>query len=161
MLIRIYLEPLVDSSLCRAMVESSASIARLNACGTKQGTPQRRVISPLLTNLFLYYTTDGWERRKRSNIPFERHADDIIVHCKSEKQAQWLREATEKGYSQYKLEVHPKNMKVVYCKDEKRSGHYPDEKFDFLGFTFRPRLAGYPRGRRFRKLGDSSGCFWR
>jgi RNA-directed DNA polymerase len=36
------------------------------------------------------------------------------------------------------LELHPKT-KIVYCKDGKRKGTYPNVKFDFLGYEFRPR----------------------
>ncbi len=112
-----------------------------------KGTPQGGVISPLLANLFLHYAFDEWMRRNHPSIPFERYADDIIVHCESEKQAQWLREAMEKRFSRCKLELHPEKTKVVYCKDDKRSGHYPNEKFDFLGFTFRPRLTKFREGK--------------
>jgi len=86
-------------------------------------------------------------RRHQPNNPFERDADDIIVHCKSEKQALWMWEALEKRLSQCQLELHPDRTKVVYCKDKKRSGHYPHEKFDFLGFTFRPRLTKFREGK--------------
>ena len=37
------------------------------------------------------------------------------------------------------LELHPEKTKVVYCKDEDRRRTYPNEKFDFLGYTFQPR----------------------
>ncbi len=112
-----------------------------------KGTPQGGVISPLLANLFLHYAFDEWMRRKQGNIPFERYADDIIVHCRSEEQARWMWEAMEKRLSQCRLELHPKKTKVVYCKDGMRRGHYPNEKFDFLGFTFRPRLTKFREGK--------------
>jgi RNA-directed DNA polymerase len=51
-----------------------------------KGAPQGGVVSPLLANLFLHYAFDKWMRRNQPYIPFERYADDIIVHCKSEKQ---------------------------------------------------------------------------
>jgi hypothetical protein len=38
------------------------------------------------------------------------------------------------------LEMHPTKTKIVYCKDKKRKGGYPNVKFDFLGYCFRPRL---------------------
>jgi RNA-directed DNA polymerase len=38
-------------------------------------------------------------------------------------------------------------MLLVNCKDDKRSGHYFNEKFDFLGFTFRPRLTKFREGK--------------
>jgi RNA-directed DNA polymerase len=37
------------------------------------------------------------------------------------------------------LEVHPEKTRIVYCKDDDRKGRYPEEKFTFLGYTFRPR----------------------
>jgi len=59
-----------------------------------KGMPQGGVISPLLANLFLHYAFDEWMRRNCPNIPFERYADDIIVHCRSEKQAKWIKAAS-------------------------------------------------------------------
>jgi RNA-directed DNA polymerase len=56
-----------------------------------KGTPQGSVVSPLLANLFLHYAFDKWMERHQSYIPFERYADDIICHCQSEAQAEWLR----------------------------------------------------------------------
>jgi RNA-directed DNA polymerase len=50
------------------------------------------VISPLLANLFLHYAFDVGMQRHFPVIFFERYADDIIVHCKSEKQASWLKD---------------------------------------------------------------------
>jgi RNA-directed DNA polymerase len=107
----------------------------------EKGSPQGSVISPLLANLFLHYAFDEWMKRNYSAIPFERYADDIIVHCRSEKQACFIKTIIEKRLLQCKLELHPKKTKVVYCKDDKRRGNYPEQKFDFLGYTFRPRLA--------------------
>ena len=56
-----------------------------------KGSPQGSVISPLLANLFLHYGFDEWIRRHYSMIPFERYADDIIVHCKSEEQVGFIK----------------------------------------------------------------------
>jgi RNA-directed DNA polymerase len=126
------------------------SPARLEDCTVVErckGTPQGGVISPLLANLFLHYALDEWMRRNQSGIPFERYADDIIAHCKSERQAMWLRSAMCKRLAQWKLELHPAKTKIVYCRDGWRRGSYPNEKFDFLGFTFRPRLAKSRQGR--------------
>jgi RNA-directed DNA polymerase len=39
------------------------------------------------------------------------------------------------------LEMHPTKTKIIYCKDGKRRGKYPNVKFDFLGYCFRPRVA--------------------
>jgi RNA-directed DNA polymerase len=114
-----------------------------------KGSPQGSVISPLLSNLFLHYAFDEWMRRNYSSIPFERYADDILVHCKSEGQARWIKSAIEKRLRQCRLRLHPQKTKIVYCKDSSRKDNYPKEKFDFLGYTFRPRLSKNRRGEFF------------
>ena len=106
-----------------------------------KGSPQGSVISPLLSNLFLHYAFDEWMRRNHRDIPFERYADDILVHCKSERQARWMKSAIEGRLAECQLELHPEKTKIVYCKDQTRRGNYPNEKFDFLEFTFRARTA--------------------
>ena len=49
------------------------------------GTPQGGVISPLLANIFLHVAFDKWMDKNHPEKPFERYADDIVVHCKTEK----------------------------------------------------------------------------
>jgi len=78
------------------------------------GTPQGGVISPLLANLFLHYAFDEWMQRNYSSILFERYADDIVVHCRSEKQARWIKAMIEKRLVQFGLELHPEKTKIVY-----------------------------------------------
>lgn len=107
--------------------------------GRERGTPQGGVISPLLANLFLHYAFDMWMCRNFPDIPFERYADDAICHCGSEAQATALRAALDARLTDCGLTLHPDKTKIVYCKDESRRGAYPIFKFDFLGYTFRPR----------------------
>ncbi len=115
----------------------------------EKGSPQGSVISPLLANLFLHYAFDEWMRRTYDNIPFERYADDIVVHCRSKEQANWIKMVIEERLKQCRLELHPEKTKIVYCKDTFRKGNYPNEKFDFLGYTFRPRKAKSRNGKFF------------
>ena len=105
----------------------------------EKGTPQGGVISPLLANLFLHYAFDRWLAKRYPQCPFERFADDAIVHCKTEEEAQEVRAAIAARLLQCGLELHPEKTKVVYCKDDDRRSTYTNEKFDFLGYTFRPR----------------------
>jgi RNA-directed DNA polymerase len=114
-----------------------------------RGTPQGAVVSPGLANLFLHYAFDRWMRVHHPDIPFERYADDVICHCRSEAQARALREALEQRFAQCKLQLHPQKTKIVYCKDANRRGSYPQQQFDFLGYTFRPRRAKNRRGELF------------
>ncbi|UCE53420.1 MAG: hypothetical protein JSV31_29965 [Desulfobacterales bacterium] len=63
-----------------------------------------------------------------------------MVHCKSEKHARWLKAVIEERLKQCRLELNPAKTKIVCCKYSYRKGNFPNEKFDFLGYTFRPRL---------------------
>ena len=114
-----------------------------------KGTPQGGVISPLLANIFLHLAFDDWMRETYPDVPFERYADDVVAHCKTERQAQAVRRSIEKRLGQCKLELHPQKTKVVYCKDDNRRGRYVAEKFDFLGYTFRPRRSKNRWGKSF------------
>ena len=115
----------------------------------EKGSPQGSVISPLLANLFLHYAFDEWMRRNHDNIPFERYADDILVHCTSERQARWIKAVIERRLKECRLELNPEKTKIVYCRDSRRKGKYPGKKFDFLGYTFRPRGSKDRYGRLF------------
>jgi RNA-directed DNA polymerase len=114
--------------------EDGTTIAR------DRGTPQGGVVSPILANAFLHYAFDLWMARAYPDLPWCRYADDGLVHCRSEKEALALKAALQARLAECHLELHPTKTKVVYCKDGKRKRKYPNVKFDFLGYCFRPRL---------------------
>ena len=103
------------------------------------GTPQGGVISPILSNLFLHYTFDLWMKRTHPDLPWCRYADDGLVHCRTEQEAEALKAELRARLAECHLELHPTKTKIVYCRDGKRKGTYPNVKFDFLGYCFRPR----------------------
>lgn len=105
-----------------------------------KGTPQGGVVSPVLSNLFLHYAFDLWMGRTFPGFPWCRYADDGLVHCKFERQALAVRAALSSRFAECGLELHPDKTRIVYCKDGSRKGKYPNTKFDFLGFCFRPRI---------------------
>lgn len=101
------------------------------------GTPQGGVISPLLANIFLHVVFDNWMQKYHPQKPFERYADDIVVHCKTERQARFMMSQIKKRMKACQLEIHQDKSKIVNLRG-RSIGKYP-KGFDFLGFTIRPR----------------------
>lgn len=106
-----------------------------------KGAPQGSVVSPLLANLFLHYALDLWLSRHYENVPFERYADDVILHCETQHDAENLLESLQQRLTECGLELHPRKTKIVYCKDSNRKEKHRLVSFDFLGFCFKPRKA--------------------
>jgi RNA-directed DNA polymerase len=116
----------------------------------QKGTPQGGVVSPLLANLFLHYCFDKWMEKEFADQPFERYADDIIVHCRTPKQAEYLLWRIKQRLQECKLQLHPQKTKVVYCRDSNRyKRSHPLVSFTFLGFTFQPRQCRSKIGKYF------------
>jgi len=115
----------------------------------KAGTPQGGVISPVLANLFLHYVFDKWIKTNFPQHPWARYADDGIVHTKTKVEAENLLEKLEQRFKTCELELHSDKTRIVYCKDDDRRGNYPEIKFDFLGYTFRPRRSKNRYGKNF------------
>lgn len=103
---------------------------------TEQGTPQGGVISPLLANIFLHVVFDKWMEKEHPEKPFERYADDIVVHCKTEKQAKFMFREISNRMAACKLLLHPDKTRIVNVRGTAEK-EYP-KGFDFLGFTIRP-----------------------
>jgi retron-type reverse transcriptase len=95
-----------------------------------KGTPQGGVVSPLLANIFLHLSFDDWMRSTHPDVPFERYADDIVAHCKSEEHTQHVLCSIKRRLERCRLEVHPDKTRIVYFKDDDRKGGYPNEKFN-------------------------------
>jgi group II intron reverse transcriptase/maturase len=113
-----------------------------------RGTPQGSAISPLLSNLFMHYAFDDWLARMQPMVRFERYCDDVIVHCVSEKQAQYIKRSIKERLARLGLQLHPEKTRIVHCVQENRTrDHHYGVEFTFLGYTFRPRYARLRDGR--------------
>lgn len=114
-----------------------------------RGTPQGGVVSPLLANIFLHHVFDTWMVREFPGCPFERYADDVVIHCRSQEQALLVRRTVEARLRQCRLEAHPEKTRIVYCRDSNRTQNQASIQFDFLGYAFRPRKARNGRDGRY------------
>jgi len=108
------------------------------------GTPQGGVISPLLANIYLHVVFDKWMEIHHPEKPFERFADDVVVHCKTEKQAKFVLWEIQKRMKECKLELHPVKTKIVNLTGITEKD-YP-RKFDSLGYTFKPLWSKTKKG---------------
>jgi len=109
----------------------------------EEGTPQGGVISPLLSNIYLdpldhLMATAGYE--------MVRYADDFVILCRSEEQAQEALALVRGWMDEAGLTLHPDKTGTV---DATQPGG-----FDFLGYHFE-RGMKWPRKKSLKKLRDS------
>ena len=93
----------------------------------------------MLANLFMHYAFDLFLAREFPDVQFERYADDAVVHCVTERQAERVRDALGERLASLGLRLHPDKTRIVYCQDDKRRGAHEHTSFTFLGFTFTRR----------------------
>ena len=110
------------------------------------GTPQGGVISPLLANIFLHVVFDKWMEKYHPEKPFVRYADDIVVHCKTEKQTQYVLSSIQKRLAECKLGTNPQKTRIVNLGGITRN-KYP-RSLDFLGFSLHPWWCKTGKGYR-------------
>jgi group II intron reverse transcriptase/maturase len=112
------------------------------------GTPQGGVISPLLANLFLHVTFDSWMQKHHPDKPFERYADDVVVHCKTERQSKFMLKQIRERLNECKLTLHPEKTKIINLRG-KSDEKYP-RSFDFLGYNIRPVWTFVKSSQKYR-----------
>src|SRR5690606_10934326 len=116
----------------------TAGVVQQDGCYVDRvtGTPQGGVISPLLANIFLHVAFDKWMEQHHGGKPFERYADDIVVHCKSERQAIYLLRQIKQRFTDCKLTVHSEKTKIVNIRGSSEKQY--QKSLNFLGFTIEP-----------------------
>ena len=117
-----------------------------------KGTPQGGVISPLLANIYLHHAFDKWMDETHQQCPFERYADDIVIHCSSKEEAETVMKELKVRMESFELTLHPEKTKIVYCKNYQRNEKHDNESFTFLSYSFQPRTVRDKFGRAKRLL---------
>lgn len=95
---------------------------------TLVGTPQGGVISPLLANIYLHELDRMWQKTSQRIGKLARYADDAVVVCKSESEAQEAHRKIEAEMTSLGLKLHPEKTRIVHLR---RKG------IDFLGCHLR------------------------
>jgi RNA-directed DNA polymerase len=139
-------EAMLPEKWIRVYVQRWLQMQIVKTDGTTQdrgnkGTPQGGVISPLLANLFLHFGLDKWLEKHYPHVKFVRYADDAVVHCQNEAEAEQLLTAIKQRLHQIGLRLNETKTKIVYCKDYRRRQNHEQVQFGFLGFSYQPRQA--------------------
>jgi len=139
-------EKIADSrvlSLIEGMLQAGVMDSTKGWQATEQGSPQGAVISPLLSNIYL----NGLDWKMAQNgFEMVRYADDYVVLCPSQEQAQKALEQISQWVEENGLKLHPSKTRLVDA--SQRGG------FDFLGYHFE-RGKKWPRKKSLDKLKDS------
>ena len=134
---------------CRRWLEAPMQGVEGEEIARSRGTPQGGVISPLLANLFLHYGFDCWMHREHRYVPFERYADDIVIHCRRMKDAVRLKEQLAARMQQVGLAINEEKSKIVYIDTFQRRN--VATTFTFLGYDFKVRTLRNYKGELYRK----------
>jgi RNA-directed DNA polymerase len=106
-----------------------------------EGVPQGSVCSPIMSNIFAHYAIDLWIKDMikpwcKGNVSLFRYADDAVICCQLESDAQAIRKVLPKRLAKFKLLLNEEKTKLVpFNKRLARQG-FKQGTFDFLGFTF-------------------------
>jgi len=130
-------------SLIESMLKAGVMEAAKRWQPTESGTPQGAVISPLLSNIYL--DPLDW-LMAQSGYEMVRYADDFILLCTSESQAQSALEKVREWVTKEGLTLHPEKTRIV---EASRPGG-----FDFLGYHFE-RGMKWPRKKSMDRFKDT------
>ena len=114
----------------------------------ERGSPQGGVISPLLANLYL----DPLDKLLESqNLHLIRYADDFLIMCESQEEADEALILVKEWMSSVKLRLHPQKTRIV---NMNQVGH----SFEFLGYHFehtkRGHIRRWPKAANMKKFKD-------
>jgi len=119
---------LVRQWLQAGVMEEGQYVAMLS------GTPQGGVISPLLSNIYLSFLDEVWQKRCAHLGTLVRYADDFVVMCRTKAECEEAERRVRMILQRLKLELHPEKTRQVDL-SRGRQG------FDFLGCHMHKRLS--------------------
>jgi RNA-directed DNA polymerase len=140
--IEIIKKKITDSKLVRYMTRmfKSGVLADGEMKMSDEGVPQGSVCSPIIANIFAHEVIDEWiektvKARCVGEVKMVRYADDIVMCCQYNKDAERIKEAMSKRLAKYGLKMNEGKTKLVKFSKRKQRTE-AQETFDFLGFTF-------------------------
>ena len=125
-------------AMLRAGVMEEGAVRRSDT-----GTPQGGVISPLLANVYIDRLDRDWQTRGCGTLV--RYADDLVVMCRSERDAQRALAALRALLAELGLRPKQAKTRIVHLREG-------GEGFDFLGFHHRYVRGRTPRSRHLTFL---------
>ena len=107
----------------------------------EEGVPQGSICSPIMSNIFAHYAIDMWiegmvKPACKGTIGLFRYADDAVICCQYDEDAQRIRNTLGKRQEKYKLQLNEEKTKLVPFDKELAGQGIKQGTFDFLGFTF-------------------------
>lgn len=106
------------------------------------GTPQGGVISPLLANVYLNTLDQWWQKHYGTFGALTRYADDLVILCWKQSQAERAHEVLTSMLARLKLELSPTKTRLIGMAEGTNG-------FDFLGYHYRWVPVRTDRCRRF------------
>jgi RNA-directed DNA polymerase len=106
-----------------------------------EGVPQGSICSPVLANVFAHYAIDLWIEEMvkphcKGEVKLFRYADDAIICCEYDGEAQRIRKALVKRLEKYRLKLNEEKTKQIPFDKRLVAQGIKQGTFDFLGFTF-------------------------
>lgn len=108
---------------------------------SEEGVPQGSICSPILSNLFAHYVIDEWfedvvKQHCAGKVELFRYADDAVICCQYENDAERILRSLVKRLEKYGLKLNEEKTQLVSFSKRAYGQDAKQEAFDFLGFTF-------------------------
>lgn len=107
----------------------------------EEGVPQGSICSPVMSNIFAHYAIDTWIEEMvkpacKGTVGLFRYADDAVICCQYDEDAQRIRKTLGKRLEKFKLQLNEEKTKLVSFDKRLAKQGVIQGTFDFLGFTF-------------------------